>query len=172
MVFDQSEFILLALGLFPLFLWRQRKRSRVAILVRAILYVYVAGVISQTLLPIPLQFDTNLTYPENHIVTELFQYFVLRDALLNILLTLPMGLLYPLIWRHSWRRTIGFAIGMPVIIESLQFVVLYLTLEYTRVVDVSDVLFNFLGVIGGYLLYRLFFGPAQRAFLDNPSSGA
>ena len=136
------------------------------------MYVYLAGVISRTLLPIPLRLDWNLTYPENHIVMELFQYFVLRDALLNILLTLPMGFLYPMVRRHNWLRTISLAIGMPLLIESLQFVTLYLTPDYTRVVDVSDVLFNFLGVIGGYLAYRLFFGRVQRAFLDNPSNGA
>lgn len=172
MVFDQSEFILLALGLFPIFLWRQRNRSRAAIWWRAILYVYLAGVISRTLLPIVLRLDWSLTYPENHIVLELFQYFVLRDALLNIVLTLPMGFLYPWVRRHSWPRTFLLAIGMPLFIESLQFVALYLTPEYTRVVDVSDVLFNFLGVIGGYGVYRLVFGRTQRAFLDNPSSGA
>ena len=155
MVFDQAEFFILALVLFPFFLWRQRKRGLAHLTVRAIMYIYLAGVVSQTLFPITLDWEWGLADKTNHIELKLFRYFVWREALLNIVLTLPFGVLYPLISRHSWQKTIGLAFIMPLVIEMSQLVLLYTTVNYYRVVDISDVFFNFWGVIIGYLMFRL-----------------
>lgn len=163
MVFDQGEFFLLALVIFPLFLWSQRRQSIRHLIYRAVFYVYLAGVVSQTLFPITLDWEWGLVNKEHHLQLELFQYFVWREAWLNVLLTLPLGFLYPLISRHSWAKTLGLGVLTPVLIELTQFMLLYTTIDYYRVVDVSDVFFNFWGVVLGYLIYRLLLGKSQRA---------
>lgn len=164
MVFDQAEFFILALALFPFFLWRQRKKGLGHLTVRAVMYIYLAGVISQTLFPITLDWEWGLADKTNHIELELFRYFVWREALLNIVLTLPFGILYPLIGRHSWLKTFGLALAVPLAIEISQLILLYTTVNYYRVVDISDVVFNFIGVVTGYLFYRMIFGSDQRAW--------
>lgn len=161
MIFDQAEFFILALVVIPFTLWLRRKKSWPALFYHSLFYIYLAGVISQTLFPIHLSLDLGFSAQPEHIETELFRYFVLRDALLNVLLTLPFGWLYPLVWRHSWRKTILLALVFPCLIESLQLLILFLTPNYPRVVDISDVLFNFLGVMLGYIMYRLILGQRQ-----------
>lgn len=163
MVFDQGEFFLLALVIFPLYLWSQRQKPTRHILYRALFYIYLAGVVSQTLFPITLDWEWGLVDKAHHIELELFKYFVWREALLNVLLTLPLGFLYPLIRRHSWGKTLALALLTPLAIELTQLLLLYTTINYYRVVDVSDVFFNFWGVILGYLIYRIILGGAQRA---------
>lgn len=163
MIFDQAEFFILTLVVFPVFLWRIRNKSASAKLYYSLFYMYLAGVISQTLFPITLDLELGLINQSHHIETELFRYFVLRDALLNVLLTLPFGLLYPLVSRHSWLKTFGLAFLVPVMIESLQLLFLFLTPNYPRVVDISDLVFNFVGLVVGYMLYRIVFGAKQRA---------
>ncbi len=69
----------------------------------------------------------------------------------NILLFLPLGLLYPLIR----KKRVGFleifliSLGTTVLIESLQY--LFLT---SRRADIDDIILNLLGGILGYGLYR------------------
>ena len=162
MVFDQTEFFLLALILFPIYLWRHRQQPVRQLIFRAVFFTYLAGVVSQTLFPINLVWEWGLAGKDNHIELTLFQYFVWRDAILNVLFTLPFGLLYPFVTRHSWPRTLMFGLLIPVVIEVSQLILLYTTFDYSRVVDVSDVLFNFIGLVIGYLIYRMLVGKNRR----------
>lgn len=163
MVFDQKEFFLLALVAFLIYLWTQRHKPLPHRIIRSIFFIYLAGVISKTLFPITLEWEWGVVDKINHIELRLFQYFVLREALLNVLMTIPFGLLYPWVWRHNWMKTIGLGLLFPVLIELSQLVLLLTTLDYNRVVDVSDVFFNFWGVILGYLIYRIIFRSSQRS---------
>ena len=55
-----------------------------------------------------------------------------------------------------------FGLLIPVAIEVSQLILLYTTFDYSRVVDVSDVLFNFIGLVIGYLIYQMLVGKNRR----------
>lgn len=163
-VFDQREFVLLALLVFPFFIWRRRRRGAKHVLYSGLFYIYIAGVITFTLFPIVLDWEWGLAGKTHHVEGALFRWFVWREALLNIVLTLPLGMLYPFLWKHSWPKTTLLAILSGTAIETAQLVLLMTTIHYQRVVDISDVLFNFVGVMLGYIVYRFVLGPKQRSW--------
>jgi glycopeptide antibiotics resistance protein len=69
----------------------------------------------------------------------------------NIVVFMPVGILLPCICKKadSYAAMLITAITLPVIVETVQY--------YTRtgVADVDDVLLNFIGIILGFLLYRM-----------------
>lgn len=76
---------------------------------------------------------------------------VLQQYVLNIIMFIPLGLLLPVIFPHRMTR------WLPVMITILSVTV---TIEATqfftgRVVDVDDIITNFMGGIGGFSLYIL-----------------
>ncbi|WP_040534116.1 VanZ family protein [Schleiferilactobacillus shenzhenensis] len=70
----------------------------------------------------------------------------------NIAWFIPFGFLYPLVRQKPTGliRTVLSGMLVSITIEALQFVL------YTGISDVDDVMFNTLGALVGYILYRLF----------------
>lgn len=72
------------------------------------------------------------------------------NAMLNVALFLPLGILLPLIWNHfrSVRATVLFGFGMTLSIELLQILV-------GRATDINDLITNTTGAFLGFLLWKL-----------------
>jgi glycopeptide antibiotics resistance protein len=80
--------------------------------------------------------------------------FCLKNALGNIALFLPLGILLPLVsdrWR-SLKRVVLLACCLSVSIETIQFFSAYI--GSPRAVDIDDVLLNTLGACLGFVIYR------------------
>lgn len=67
----------------------------------------------------------------------------------NILLFIPIGLLFPMVtWKTKWYWTIGVGLSFSLLIETIQ---LFTSLGYF---DPDDIILNTLGAAIGYGLYR------------------
>ncbi|MET0416826.1 MAG: VanZ family protein [Actinoplanes sp.] len=75
---------------------------------------------------------------------------------LNVLMFVPYGLLVPLIWpvADRYRRLAGHAVAASAGIEAVQLI-LGLTLDSRRTVDVNDLIANTAGALLGLLVLRL-----------------
>ena len=74
----------------------------------------------------------------------------------NIVATIPLGVLIPLITQRIWSFEsiilIGICTGL--LLEGLQLCQLFIIGYTLRIVDVNDVICNGLGVIIGYMIFR------------------
>jgi VanZ family protein len=148
----------LAAVAFAALLWRLRRRAALTvprIVVSALMCVYGAGVVANTLLPIvigaggdrpPWRVFLNLTPLVN---TELF------DMVSNVVVFVPLGFLLPLVARVASARRVllvGFLVSLTM--EALQFVNA-VAAHGGHVADINDLLANTLGAPIGYGIFRV-----------------
>lgn len=80
----------------------------------------------------------------------------LETLLLNIVLTIPFGFGIRFITPIKPKTILLLAVLVGLITEAGQFLLLFVQPYSMRLVDINDVLMNALGVIVGYLLFRVF----------------
>lgn len=79
----------------------------------------------------------------------------LYQILGNILLTVPIGILLPLIFKlKKWKRRI-LTVGISFAVEIIQFFIIYCAHAITLFFDVKDILLNVCGGIIGCVLFEL-----------------
>ncbi|MEG1433627.1 MULTISPECIES: VanZ family protein [Eubacterium] len=86
-------------------------------------------------------------------VATLYHYltYPARNLFGNILLFVPLGLLYPLCRKNKtgWIQIMAVVLGSTILIEILQHFFLS-----SRSADVDDIILNFIGGMLGYFLYK------------------
>lgn len=150
-----AEFFFISMPIIGLILYKRRREHPARIVLLALFTIYMYLVFHVTLFPIDLseiKFNPHMFLSIN---LDPFKYHLPDNMYLNILLTIPLGFLYPFLWRHSWPRALMLGLFSGLGIESLQLLIGSFTRNYTRVVDTADVLYNFIGVFLGYFLFRL-----------------
>jgi glycopeptide antibiotics resistance protein len=125
--------------------------------VLTILVTYAAAVLAITVFPITL-------YPDEHWAGEPWWtvihwipfYVDAPSMVLNVIMTVPLGALLPLLWPRTGtvRRIAAWSCGASLTIELTQFV-LGLTLNSRRTVDVNDLIANTAGAVLGLIMLRL-----------------
>lgn len=77
----------------------------------------------------------------------------------NILLLLPLGFFLPTLWRkfRSFKRTVLIGILSSLSIETAQYILAYLGLSSGRASDIDDVILNSIGVIIGYMVFKVIY---------------
>lgn len=130
--------------------------------------LYITLLIGLILFPIPRDYqavpllpEDMLTFTRSNFVPFFFGPFATVESITyaikwNIVLTLPFGFCIGFITRIRWRDLLWLPLGVGVVIESSQLLVSLLIGIPYRVIDVNDVIFNAVGVILGYLIFRLF----------------
>jgi len=78
------------------------------------------------------------------------------DLAANVLLTIPFGLVFPLVSHLRGKSMILLAFVPGLVIETSQLLVSLLLRVAYRGVDINDVLMNGLGVILGYVIFLVF----------------
>ena len=79
------------------------------------------------------------------------------NAFLNVVLTMPFGFLLPFVKRINSKKTIViWAVVLPLLLEGLQLTIGTLTGYTERIIDINDVIFNFIGVIFGFSIFKGF----------------
>lgn len=164
----------LLLAPLPFVLYALRRRGWRFLLVLAAFWVYLLALVNAVLFPIYLPepgsgwaYDSVASQMEHlrHIHgLNLIPFYFGRcwelprpcaiGILENILMTVPFGVLYPLLRPLPARRIPLLALGVGLGTESAQLLVMLLIRANYRSVDINDTLFNALGVILGYLLLR------------------
>lgn len=84
------------------------------------------------------------------------EYFFSKQVMGNVLLTVPFGLGLPFIAATNFRSIAWKGLLFTVSIELIQLLtnVTYIAGYGYRQVDINDILFNFLGTMIGYSLFR------------------
>lgn len=136
-----------------------------------LLFVYLGVVIAITLFPFPIQKELILEQREFNYLSNNFipfkgivdmltserLYVIVRNLVGNILLTMPLGFLLPLIFKKinkvKWILISGFLFSLS--IENIQFI-LSLCLGFTyKIADVDDLILNTVGALLGYTCFKL-----------------
>lgn len=159
----------LAVVVLGALLWSPARSGRLSVpraAVAVVLSVYAAGVVAYTVFPIYLDKPVSDDPWSGHLALVPWTGYEVADAVMNVLVFMPLGFLVPLLVAGaSWRRAVAVAAVVSLTIEVTQAVTAHL-LGGGHVADVHDLLFD---VVGGALGYAVFVGlarvPAARAFL-------
>jgi len=128
----------------------------------SIFYLYIYVLVSLTLFPMPFgeaftgATEFNIRYNIRLIPLLTLNRMDVRTSVLNVLLTIPFGFGISFIAKMGSKKVIliGFALGL--LIESLQLLQGLVAGFTFRIVDVDDVIFNFIGVMIGYGVFLIF----------------
>lgn len=140
---------------FLLLLWRLRRRGRLTVpraAVAAALCVYLGGIIANTVFPVYVgRPAADVPWSTFLNLVPLADYEA-ADALLNIALFVPLGMLVSLVLaRPSWWRVLSTTAAVSLAIEVTQYVTANV-LGGGHIADVDDLVSNAVGGALGYLL--------------------
>ncbi|MBW0252873.1 VanZ family protein [Cellulomonas sp. PS-H5] len=129
-----------------------RRRGRLTApraLVALALCVYLAGVVANTVFPIYLDKPVGDASWTSQAVLVPFADYEVADALMNVAVFVPLGILLALVLeRSSWWRPVVAAAGVSLVIEVVQLLSTHL-LGSGHVADVNDLLWNVVGGAAG-----------------------
>lgn len=128
-------------------------------------FVYFTAVISITFFP--LVYDSGnaaakssgfLQLTPFHTIRNMIKYAsdktIVMQVIGNILMTIPYGILLPvMIKRKNPFIILPLLIALPVVIESMQWVLGAILGTWYRTTDIDDVILNFTGGLIGYIIY-------------------
>ncbi len=149
---------------------RHAKRPPAYLFVFSVFWLYLMMVAALTIFPLflPLEGESRRSVGEIMARVNLVPFhqmpggrlpFRLRGEMVaNILMTIPFGLLFPLLARvKPWLFPI-IALGIGMAIELTQLTMNLYSGNTFRVTDINDVIFNFTGAIIGYGIYLILRG--------------
>lgn len=142
-------------AVFAALLLRKRREGWRRNGLRALFFVYLTGVLWVTVLPVL----SLLPCPFHYAPMELRPFFDLkqgygnaaRQLALNVVMTIPFGLLYPPLRKRGFFATAAATLALSLTIELVQPL-----LPTARTADITDVICNTAGGIIGYVLHLLF----------------
>ena len=145
-----------AAAVFAALVWRLHRRGLLTVARAAVAFalcVYAAGVVANTVFPIFLDMPAGDAQWSSSLVVVPVVDYELADAVTNILIFVPVGMLVPLlVARASWWRVVVVGAVFSLVIEVTQFVTAHL-LGGGHIADVNDLLSN---TVGGALGFGLF----------------
>jgi glycopeptide antibiotics resistance protein len=147
-----------AAATFAVLLWSLRRRERLSVPRAAValtLCIYAAGVVANTVFPIYLDKPSADQPWSGHLALVPFVDYELADAVMNILVFLPLGMLVPLfLARASWGRVLALGTLLSLMIEVTQYATAHL-LGGGHIADVNDLIFNVAGAVLGFALFAV-----------------
>ncbi|WP_101524652.1 VanZ family protein [Nocardioides houyundeii] len=139
-------------------LWRLQRRgalSPLRVVVAVCVCIYGAGVVANTIFPIFLDKPGGTPPWSSSISMTLFDDYELSDAIQNVVVFIPLGVLLPLIagTRSLWRVA-GLGVLLSLLIETAQFFSDHF-LDGGHVADINDFFFNAVGAPVGYGIFMM-----------------
>lgn len=158
-LFHYLLFVVIYFGyFFPI--WESKTRERLVL--HIIMFNYLVIVLSLTVVPLVILWDLhwlNIEFVQaiNFIPFRDVMYgyaFAKREALLNVMMMIPFGILTPLVTNKKWFATMVATCLLSVTIELTQLFTILFQMDNARIVDVTDVITNtFGGMCGYFILY-------------------
>lgn len=153
------DFTALALLYAFVFFRRWKVKGKEILLVNTLMYIYLSCVLYFTLMPVitSIPFILNHPYTPMNLVpfidVSAGRGDFLRQIVLNIIMTIPFGFLFPLTQNRTakFTSTVFFCFFMSLGIELLQPLI-----NGSRSSDVTDLITNVTGGMLGYGLYVIF----------------
>jgi glycopeptide antibiotics resistance protein len=153
------DFIALAL-IYTFVLYKKwKQKGRDILLVRTLFYVYLSLVALVTLMPVITSLPFILNHPYDFMNMVPFIDVLsgrgdfIRQVLLNVIMTVPFGFLYPMTCspHAGFLKTVLFCFLMSLGIELLQPLI-----DGFRSADITDLITNTVGGVIGYGIYLVF----------------
>ncbi|OQY90090.1 MAG: hypothetical protein B6D38_04765 [Anaerolineae bacterium UTCFX1] len=129
--------------------------------------VYLIGVISVVVFPIPIGYDVSDFKPNLNLIPfnfgvcdprwrEFCIWQIYQQNYQNILLTIPFGFGISFIARIKPKNIFWVALAVGFTFEFVQLVISLIVRSPFRAVDINDLIFNATGVLLGYGFFRIF----------------
>lgn len=139
-----------------IFIHKKYKKEKIYYVFSTIMFCYFMCVAKQTLFPIVIiDMPANIKGSINFIP---FHNGINRTDILNLIMTIPLGIGIPFITKISDMKKmclLGLFFGLG--IETVQYLETFLTKGYSyRIIDINDVIFNFTGTVIGFLALYIF----------------
>jgi glycopeptide antibiotics resistance protein len=156
------NFLLLSLIYIFFFYRRWIKKSEKEFILNTIMYVYVVMVLFVTIMPftIPLGVTNNLFMESANFIPfrdlKLNYDGAIIGILLNVIMMIPFGFLYPILKEKGILRTVILTFIFSLTIECTQLLSAWLGTIHSRTFDVTDLITNTLGGLIGFLIYITF----------------
>lgn len=163
------DFIILAFIYFLVFYRKWRKGAKMTFIFNTLMYIYIALVLSVTLMPFPVPFingTNNLFLETVNLIPfrdlRLHYYGSAREIILNVIMMAPFGFLYPIIKNSGILKTVAVCFLFSLAIESTQLLNTFWGGLASRSFDVTDLITNTFGGFLGYLFFIVLKPVAQR----------
>ena len=148
----------LGIALFVLLiavLARRNKLTWARTVTAAVVAVYAAGIFANTIFPIYLSpVDSGEPWTPKLALVPFYDYEV-DDALMNVAVFVPLGVLIPLLMRRpSWLKVVVTAVSVSLGIEVAQLAA-QAFFAGGHIADVNDLMWNTVGGVAGYAVYLL-----------------
>lgn len=151
------DFVILIILYIFIFYKKWKVKGNDVLFINTTMYIYLSFVLYFTLMPVitSLPFIFNHSYipmnlePFIDVVSSRGDF--IRQIILNIIMTIPFGLLFPLIKNKNSKllKTIFYTFLLSLSIEILQPL-------FNRSSDITDLITNVFGGIIGYIMYFIF----------------
>lgn len=159
--------------IIPLSIWMKKRNENISkIILYSIFIVYIFGFIAQICLPINYRGTSIVENIKNYPYSEYIyiipfkqKYFdinqsdallrIIKSYILNIILTIPFGVLFPLIKPVKTKNIIWIAVMVGIIAETIQLLTGLIFGNQFRITHIDDVIMNAIGVIIGFLILKV-----------------
>lgn len=153
------DFVALILLYCFVFYKRWKDKGIDVLFINTVMYIYLSFVLYFTLMPIITALPFMFNHPYDHMNMTPFIDVTLgrgdfyRQVTLNVIMTVPFGILFPLFDRKEKRflKTVFFTFLLSFTIEILQPLI-----NGFRSSDITDIITNVTGGIIGYVIYLIF----------------
>ena len=155
MYFDFIELTILIASIIAVGICLKLYKNKGKFFFIIIFCIYIAEVLNIT--QFPIMSATVDRMPICSVINfKLFEHGFQQTDLLNIIMTIPFGILLPFITKFKLKKKIAanFLIGF--VIESLQFIQWLIIGFSLRISDINDIICNFIGACIGTLLFIIF----------------
>lgn len=147
-------FVIYVIVLFPK--WKRKKRS--ILFIRTVMYVYICFVLFFTMMPIITSLPYVFNHPFEFNLIPFDDYAngrgdFMRQIILNIVMTVPFGLLFPLTQKRA-RRTLVITL-LVTFLFSFIIEILQPFINGYRSFDVTDLITNTIGGVIGYCCFTV-----------------
>lgn len=128
-------------------------------------------------IPIPENWPANLSWHETAAALDRINlsplYFLefpyrestyrwlIRDFVINTIMTIPLGYGLGYFRKPGFVKLLFWVLGIGVVFEGVQILVILITGVFYHTVDINDVIFNALGVLLGWLVYIMMSKPSK-----------
>ena len=153
------DFIILTILYIFIFYKKWKVKGKDVLFINTTMYIYLSFILYFTLMPI----ITSVPFMFNHPYTPMnLTPFIdvisgrgdfIRQIVLNVIMTIPFGFLFPLIKNKNAKllKTILYTFLLSLSIEILQPLI-----NGYRSADITDLITNVIGGIIGYIMYLIF----------------
>ncbi len=153
------DFGVLIIIYFLKFYKKWKSKGKDILFVNTTMYVYISFVLYFTLMPILTTIPFIFNHPYKPMNLEPFidvaygRGDFIRQIVLNVIMTVPFGFLFPLIKNKNPKllKTVLYTFLLSLSIELLQPLI-----SGSRSSDLTDIITNVLGGIIGYIMYLIF----------------